>query len=282
MTTRHLLLTTWHWHPSVLLGCAALALGYAALLRFRWTPRATLFGLGLGLLLLALLSPLHTLGDRYLFSAHMLQHLLLLLVVPPLLLLGLTDAALERLLGLPGAGRIERVLGRPLLAWTIGMSAMWLWHLPALYNAALESELLHIVEHLSFLGSALIFWWPICVPDEHGRLHPLAGIGYLFAAMIVSGVLGMILTFASPGWYPRYLNPPDPLGVLPLLWGQWGLTPAVDQQVGGLLMWVPGGLVYLAAIVALTARWYGTPEEEPPELRAGSLRHEQREMIDVR
>ncbi|HEY0604173.1 MAG TPA: cytochrome c oxidase assembly protein, partial [Herpetosiphonaceae bacterium] len=126
MSTRTLLLSLWHWHPSVLLGCAALIAGYVALLRGRWTARTWLFGLGMAVLLVALLSPLHELGDRYLFSAHMLQHLLLLLIVPPLLLLGLPSAAIERLLRVPGLARIERVLGTPLLAWAIGLGAMWL------------------------------------------------------------------------------------------------------------------------------------------------------------
>lgn len=268
MTTRSLLLSLWHWHPSVLLGCAALIAGYAAVLRLRWTPRALLFGLGMIVLLLALLSPLHELGDRYLFSAHMLQHLLLLLIVPPLLLLGLPSAAIETLLSVPSVAKIERILGIPLLAWSIGLSAMWLWHLPALYNIALENEWVHILEHLFFLVSAAIFWWPILVSEKRSRLHPLGAMVYLFAGMIISGVLGMILTFAEPGLYPAYLNPRDPFGLLPLIWGDWGLTPAVDQQVGGLLMWVPGGMVYLLGIIGLLARWYAMPEEEalaPPE-----------------
>lgn len=262
MSTRTLLLSLWHWHPSVLLGCAALIAGYVVLLRGRWTARALLFGLGMAVLLVALLSPLHELGDRYLFSAHMLQHLLLLLIVPPLLLLGLPSAAIERLLRAPGVAQIERALGAPLLAWAIGLGAMWLWHLPALYNLALRNEWVHILEHLFFLVSAVIFWWPIFTSAERSRLHPLGAIAYLFAGMIVSSLLGMILTFAEPGLYPAYVNPPDPFGLLPLLWGEWGLTPAVDQQVGGLLMWVPGGMVYLLGIIMLLARWYAMPEDD--------------------
>ena len=266
MSRLELLLSLWHWHPSVLLGCAALIAGYVALLRGRWTARALLFGLGLIVLLVALLSPLHELGDRYLFSAHMLQHLLLLLIVPPLLLLGLPSAAIETLLSIPGLARIERVLGTPLLAWSIGLGAMWLWHLPALYNLALRNEWVHILEHLFFLASAVIFWWPIFTSPARSRLHPLGAMAYLFAGMIVSSLLGMILTFAEPGLYPAYLNPRDPFGLLPLLWGEWGLTPAVDQQVGGLLMWVPGGMVYLLGIIGLLARWYAMPEEDSPAL----------------
>jgi putative membrane protein len=287
MTTR-LLLSTWHWHPSVLLGCAALVIAYLAALRLQWTPRIPVFIAGVLTLLIALLSPLHELGDHYLFSAHMLQHLLLLLIVPPLLLLGLPVAMIDALLRRRRLRAIERVLGQPLLAWSIGIGMMWLWHLPTLYNAALNDELIHIVEHLAFLGSAMIFWWPVCLQGVYARLHPLAALIYLFAAMLASGVLGIILTFAEPGWYPAYLNPRDSLGILPLLWGEWGLTPAVDQQVGGLLMWVPGSFVYLVAIIAVTARWYGAAEEEQaaPRVQAtnepGTLTHDQRRMLDVK
>ena len=262
MTASPLLLAAWHWHPSVLLGCGLLVAAYAALTRCRWTARAPLFAGGVLVLLVALLSPLHELGDRYLFSAHMLQHLLLLLIVPPLLLLGLPAEAVERLLARPPLAALERALRRPLLAWSIGLGAMWLWHLPALYNAALLRDDVHILEHLGFLASAAIFWWPICAPRGRARLHALAAVLYLFAAMLVSGILGMILTFAAPGLYPAYLRPDDALGILPLLRDGWGLTPPVDQQVGGLLMWVPGSLVYLAAIIGMMARWYGAADED--------------------
>ncbi len=284
MTTSRLLLTAWHWHPSVLLGCALLVAAYAALTRFRWSARAPLFAGGALVLLLALLSPLHELGDRYLFSAHMLQHLLLLLIVPPLLLLALPPDAIERLLDWPPLAALERLLGRPLLAWSVGLGAMWLWHLPTLYNAALLRDDVHILEHLCFLASAAIFWWPICAPASRARLHALAAVLYLFAAMLVSGILGMILTFAAPGLYPAYLRPDDVLGILPLLRDGWGLTPPVDQQVGGLLMWVPGSLVYLAAMVGMMARWYGAPDDDsdvaPETLRDASLTI-QRRSADV-
>jgi len=265
MTTGQLLASTWHWHPSILLGCLGLLLAYGAALRFQWQNQALVFIGGVTILVIALLSPLHELGDTYLFSAHMLQHLLLLLIVPPLLLLGLPASLVRGALRNPVLSRLERVLGQPWMAWSIGNGAMWVWHLPVLYNAALAHQGIHIVEHLCFLGSALVFWWPVLAPGAATRLQPLAAILYLFGAMITSGVLGAILTFAEPGWYPAYLDPHDPLRVLPLIRGTWGLTPAADQQLGGLLMWVPGNLVYLIASMGMLARWYSLPEE--PETR---------------
>ena len=213
------------------------------------------------MLLFAQSSPLDTLGDTYLFSAHMIQHLLLLLIVPPLLILGIPAWLAERWLALPRIGRAERALRQPAVAWLLGVGAMYLWHIPALYNATLAHVGIHIVEHLCFLASGVIFWWPVCAPLPTARYAPLAAMLYLFTAAVAGSALGIILTFTSPGLYPAYLSPADARGFLPLIRGGWGLTPAVDQQLGGLIMWVPGGLVYLCA---MSARWpTGTAKRIP-------------------
>jgi cytochrome c oxidase assembly factor CtaG len=262
MTSWWLSLSAWHTHPSVLLGCVALLAGYLAALRFHPPGSALYYLAGVLVLLFALLSPLHTLGDSYLFSAHMLQHLLLVQVVPPLLLLGIPAALAQRVLNVPVLRAVEGALNQALPAWSIGIGALWVWHLPAFYNAALEHEGIHIAEHLCFLATATIFWWPIVGPLPERRLAPLAAALYLFAAMVAGSVLGIILTFAPPGLYPTYLNPVDRLGIVVLLREGWGLSPAIDQQLGGLLMWVPGNLVYFWACVAALARWYSAPEAE--------------------
>lgn len=274
MTTWQLLISDWHWHPSVLLGCAALIVGYAVALRFRLGAPALLYMAGVFVLLVALLSPLHTLGDDYLFSAHMLQHLLLMQVVPPLLLLGIPAWAVQQALAWAPIRWSERMLGQPLVAWSLGIGTMWVWHLPVLYNAALEHEGIHIVEHLAFLVTATMLWWPVVAPLEAARLAPLAALLYLFAAMTASSILGIILTFAPPGLYPAYLHPTDALGILPLLRDGWGLSPAADQQLGGLLMWVPGNLVYFCAFIGALARWYSAPEEDIESLSSLEVAHE--------
>jgi len=261
MTLWQLLTTTWTWAPSVIGGCVALVGIYLAAVHVRFNRKTVLFVGGVSVLFVALESPLEALGDTYLFSAHMLQHLLLILLVPPLLLLGIPRPLGQLLLTYPFTRRVEQILSRPVVAWLLGTGTVWVWHLPLLYNATLLSETIHIVEHLCFLVTATIFWWPVLNPVVEKRLLPLASIPYLFAAAASSSGLGIILTFASPGLYPAYLHPVDTLGLLPLLRQQWGLTPAVDQQLGGLLMWVPGSLIYLSGIIGALARWYGQPDE---------------------
>jgi cytochrome c oxidase assembly factor CtaG len=291
MTTGRLLASAWDWEPSVVLGCAALVAGYGLLAR-PLTARALAFAAGVLALLLSLVSPLDVLGDHYLFSAHMAQHLLLTLLVPPLLLVGLPPRLVSRLVRLGPIGRIEATLflarsdtpeggassrypraSHPsllaprsslLAGWLPATVALWVWHLPVLYNAALDHAGLHVVQHLVFLATATLFWWPVLAPFL-GRpgLAPLATVGYLFAALAAGSVLGIILAFAPPGLYPAYVRPVDALGALPLLRSGWGLTPEADQQLGGFLMWIPGGIAYSLAMVAALARWFGEPEDEP-------------------
>ncbi len=255
MTTVRLLALSWSPDPSVLGGTLALGAAYLAWLRGRPGARAVPFAAGLLVLVLALTSPLHTLGELYLFSAHMAQHLLLLLVVPPLLLWGLPPAATARLLRRPALERLESTLGRPALAFTVATAALWAWHLPALYDRALLHHGLHVGEHLVFLVTATMFWWPLLQPRPAHRLAAGPAMGYLAGALVSGSLLGILLTFAPAGTYPFYLHPPDPFGALTLIRDGWGLTPAVDQQLGGILMWVPGGAVYIAGILVLFGRW---------------------------
>ena len=282
MTTQELLVSAWDWEPSVVAGCAALALVGLVGQAFRpaaglppgaprrsaaaarkgcptWFPFLT----GVLLLLLALVSPIDTLGDAYLFSAHVVQHFLLALIIPPLWLLGTPRTFAELALARPLMRRIERAIAKPLVAWPLGVGTMILWHLPPLFNAALTSDGLHILQHLSFLITGTIFWWPVMCPIEERRMAPLHHtISYLFSACVCCSLLGAVLTFTPPGAYPAYLNPDDRLGILQLVRNEWGLDPKTDQQLGGLLMWVPGCLVYLSAILASAARWYGAAEQE--------------------
>jgi cytochrome c oxidase assembly factor CtaG len=255
------LLYAWDFDPTIVVGCVLLLAVYALAHRGDF-HHAAWFVAGVAAMFLALVSPLDALSDTYLFSAHMLQHLILVLVVPPLLILGISPRFAHAVLKVPALARIEQALGNPIAAWVIGMSMLWLWHWPLLYNATLADEGVHIFEHVCFLVSATIYWWPILAPVEESRLAAMPAVIYLITGAVANSVLAILLTFARAGLYPAYLNPADPLKILPMIRDTWGLTPDLDEQLGGLLMWVPGGMVFLGAIIWVMARWYSTPDNK--------------------
>jgi putative membrane protein len=202
----------------------------------------------------------------------MLQHMILLLA-PPLLLLGLPPALVRAVLRQPAIGRVMHVLTHPAFAWPLATLALFGWHLPGAYQAALRSLPLHQVEHFSFLVTAGLFWWPVVSPDRGDftpALAPWSAALYLFAAMIASSVLGIVLALSNGVIYPIYDQLPDPHGMRPTLRGEWGLTALGDQQLGGMLMWIIGGLPYMAAIVTVIARWLGAPDDDQELVPAGT------------
>lgn len=139
---------------------------------------------------------------------------------------------------------------------------MWIWHLPSLHEAVLRNEGLYIVQQISFIIFGTIFWWPVFAPANRMRLSPLTSTLYLASACLGCSILGILITFASVGLYPAYLNPVDRYGILSLLRNDLCITPGVDQQIGGLTMWIPGCLIYLFASMLTLVRWYRSPEEE--------------------
>lgn len=137
---------------------------------------------------------------------------------------------------------------------------MILWHIPPLFNAALANQSLHIAEHLSLLVGGTIYWWPILAPVQSSRIASVGtGVGYLFISCFACTILGISITFAHGLLYPSYAHFTGQWSSL--VRDQWGITPAFDQQIGGLLMWVPGCLIYLSGIMALLARWYAAEGE---------------------
>ena len=234
-----------------------------------WRPAA--FYAALFAAAVALISPLDALSGS-LFSAHMVQHLLLIMVTAPLISLAAPLAPLLR--GLPrglqkdlGQGwnklqpahRWLRWLGYGWIAWLLHAAAVWLWHLPGPYQAALRNDFLHAVEHAALLGTALLYWSTI-VPISVRR-REAGGWAFLsLVAMAIQGsVLGALMTFSPQPWYPAYAE-------TVLL---WGLTPLEDQQVAGVLMWVPPGIVYMAAAIGLFGVWLGRMENGPVGNRPG-------------
>ena len=259
MTTTKLLLTAWEFEWSINIGCAlALAAYFWKVEAGPW--RRLSFVLGILILFLALQSPIDALGDDYLFSAHMAQHLLLILIVPPFLLLGISEQTARGWLHIPMIAKAERLLGNPIVAWFSAILVMTLWHVPVLYNFALAHERVHIFQHVSFLVTATMFWWPVLRPIPERRLKSGVAVLYLFAATAENSVLGIILTFMRVGHYPAYLHPEDEYGALHLIRDGWGISAAYDQRLGGLLMWIPGCSIYFIAILGLLAHWYAQPE----------------------
>ncbi|HEX7022271.1 MAG TPA: cytochrome c oxidase assembly protein [Trueperaceae bacterium] len=274
----------WSWDPLVLFGLTVAAGLYGGGLRRLWRRagvgqgihrvQAAAFGVGLLTLFLALESPLDALSSG-LFSAHMLQHLLLMVVAAPLLVVGAPGyvllwslnlhrrRALARWWQRAALGRrLWRVLTAPLFVWLLYTLTLWLWHLPGPYQATLRSEVLHVGEHVSFLGVATLFWWAVLQPMGKRRLGRGAAALFLFAASLQGSALGVLITFAPHPWYPAYA-PWTPL---------WGLTPLQDQQLAGLIMWMPVGMLYVVLAAILVAQWLGE-EEQAEHVRAPSPVH---------
>ena len=149
----------------------------------------------------------------------------------------------------------------PVVTWAMGVGAMWLWHAPSLCDAASRSVLVHRLQEASFLAMGTGFWWPVLSPRASDRLPPLGGIAYLFTACTACTLLGILITFSPVQICSVFAHPVDRLGVMPLVREGWGLSPERDQQVGGLLMWVPACLVYGAGIMAQLARLLREPRE---------------------
>jgi putative membrane protein len=248
----------WQWNldPALLAGIAGVTAIYLVALgprrdRFPGAApvgrgRVTAFLAGLVTAALALVSPLHVLGERYLLTAHMVQHLLLTLVVPPLLLLGTPGWLLRPLLRLPYVRPLASFLTSPVVAFLLFNGTFALWHAPALYDLALRVEWVHILEHQSFTLTALLSWWPVLSPlPELPRLSRPAQVLYLFLQSLPPTIIGALITFASAVLYPTYAAAPR----------LFGLSPLDDQQLAGLIMWVPGALVYLLALSIVFIAW---------------------------
>ncbi len=259
------LLTAWSFDPLIVACLAASAIVYTAGLRRLWREsgtgrgisrtQAAAFAGGWFSMFIALVSPLHPWGE-VLFSAHMTQHEILMLIAAPLFVLGRPFIAamwavprrrrksVADVINLPSVKRPWAIVSNAAAAWVIHAVALWVWHIPALFQATLHSNAVHTLQHASFFLSALLFWWAILY-GKRGLASYGAGVLYLFTTSIQSGLLGVFLTLTGRVWYPEYAR----------YTAAWGLTPIEDQQLGGLIMWVPAGLVYIAAALIMFAGW---------------------------
>ena len=208
---------------------------------------------GLAALAIALLSPIEA-YEGSLFSVHMVQHMLLELVAAPLLLAGapitlalrLARPSVRRWLLAVLQSRVVHLLSFPVVAWVLFAAVNWGWHFSALYDQALENQALHYLQHATFLGAALLFWWPVigADPSPWRLAHPVRLL-YLFLALPQNSFLGVALMSAPTVLYPHYVtNLRD-----------WGLSPLDDQALGGVIMWVVGDLCFLAAMMIVVVLW---------------------------
>ncbi|HEX5396174.1 MAG TPA: cytochrome c oxidase assembly protein [Candidatus Limnocylindria bacterium] len=215
--------------------------------------RTIWFMAGLAAILLALTSPIEA-YEGQLFSVHMVQHMLLELVAAPLLLLGApitlslraSSTSVRRRVLAVLQSRAVHVISFPVIAWMLFAAVNWGWHFSALYDVALENPPLHYFQHATFLGAALLFWWPVVGldPSPWRMPHPVR-LFYLFLAMPQNSFLGVALMSAGQVLYPHYLSNLR----------AWGPSPIDDQNLGGVLMWVMGDMVFLAGMALVVASW---------------------------
>ena len=275
----HDLLTAWVLEPGIVLPLLISGSLYALGLHALWhtargrgirTWEAGAFAGGWLTLVVALVSPMHPLGE-VLFSAHMTQHVLIMGVAAPLLVLGrpvipflwALPIGARRTMGAWSKTALVRIawggLTRPFTAFMLHAVAILVWHVPVLYDATVTSDWVHTLQHSAFLVTALLFWWSLI----HGRERRLgrgggAAVLYLFLTLLISGGLGALLTFAPRPWYTAYAE----------VTTAWGLTTLEDQQLAGLIMWIPAGLPYLIAALLLLGEWLREAERRTARFEA--------------
>lgn len=259
----------WNLDPFVIVPLFTVSLLYARGWRpADGRPRALAFAAGIGALTLALVSPVEAVAG-VLLSAHMVQHVLMISIAAPLLTWSAPTAAIARGLptggrrGLGGARRAMRLrpavihrLRHPLTRWLLFVSTFWLWHASLLYEAAVEHEWVHAAEHVTFLASALLLWSAVLGP-RRARTDRGAAVVVVFLLALQAVFLSALMTFATTPWYAPYASPA----------AGWDIDPLADQQLAGVVMWVPGGVLHAAIGVALAARWLAdsalTPAPSP-------------------
>lgn len=254
----------WNWDPFILFNFTVLAWFYIQGLTRLWRSAGTGRGVSRAqaaawfgswvVLLLILISPLDALAEQ-LSSAHMIQHVLIMDLAAPLFILG--SPALVIAWGLPRDWRpwMRRTplaaggLWNPLLIWSLYAATLWLWHLPLLYQAALRDLLVHDAQHLSFFIVSCLFWRLLIDPHGQRRLHPALAVPFLFTTSLHATLLGVFMALAPQPWYIDYAETTS----------TWGLSPLEDQQLAGLIMWVPACLIYPIAAVTLFGVWLSNP-----------------------
>ena len=254
----------WNFDPVILLFLAAISVVYLFITGFKLRKQAFYFFGGILLIIVCVASPLHFLGENYLFSVHMLVHVLILLVAAPLLVAGI-----------PAENRLKRyflylskyLYKAPFIGWIAGVGIMWFWHVPYIFNQLFSMQPMseghgHLmnglmyVHLLSLLIAGILFCWPVITPYQDFRMPAPKGVLYLSTACVFCTILGLMITFASIGLYSHYINITDHFGYLSLIRNGWKISPETDQQMAGLIMWVPCCMLYLSASMLLLINWF--------------------------
>jgi putative membrane protein len=260
--------TAWPIHPSTLIGSVLLLGAYYAAIgplrrKYQWADRVELwqpicFTAGILILFGVLNGPIHELSDLYLFSAHMVQHLLLTLVMAPMLLVGTPDWLWRAIIRNTVGYDVARFITGPLVSFAIYNVVFAGWHFPMLYNWALENHTVHIIQHLMFITAAMFMWWPVIEPvEEMSRMVTPLRMVYLFAMSVPMSVVSAMITLSDTVLYTWYGDAER----------VFKLSVIEDQQLGGLIMWVPGALILWMAISVLFYRWATAENREEDEER---------------
>lgn len=263
MNTVTFILSFWHFNLTAALIAVILAAFHFISNGNRFTRKSPVFFTGIFLLIITFFSPLDYLVQNHLFSAHMTQHILVLLIIPPLLLTGTDKKFLEKFVRIKAVDRIGKYLFHPLITWIAGVGSMWILHIPGVAGMMSGSPLMAELMIAGLLVPGLLFIWPVFTPVERYRLEALKSAVYLFMACTGCTVLGILITFAPSGLFTSGMGNMN-ADLQTLIRIRWGITPDIDQQAGGLIMWVPACIIYLTNILITIYRWFRI--QSPAEL----------------
>ena len=246
----------WHWHIEILLGLTLVQMLYLHIIGAfvsenktkKINPKEVIsFTSGILLILVCTVSPLHHIADNYLFSAHMLQHVFLTLVAPPLLILGIPGRIIDNLIKSKIQIFIFKRLLHPITIFFIFNLVFSIWHMPILYNLSVNNHSVHIFEHFTFISSAFAMWWPIFNKSKNlPRISFPAQMIYIFLLSVAQIIVFGIITFSNSPIYEFYANAPK----------LWNLTPLIDQQIGGVIMKVGSAILFMTIILKRFFDWY--------------------------
>jgi putative membrane protein len=255
MNTTNFLINYWHLNYLAILIIIGIAVFHYITNGYRLTHKSPRIFIALILFILVTMSPLDYLSRSDLFSAHMVQHIVLLLIIPPLILTGTDEDFLEKAFHLRFFRNSGNFLFYPLVAWLLGVGSMYIMHLPGLMMSMSMSKFIAGIQIIILPLLGLIFIWPVYAPITMRRLEPLQSSLYLFLACVGCTILGIFIAFSPDKMFAAGLQSAN-TDVVNMIRNQWGITDNIDQMLGGLIMWVPACIIYLTNIMIVLFRWF--------------------------